>query len=143
MPEVRTYAPDFVLVIVGGIPLSGFAEDSMLTLAPMADLVTSSSGADGEVARSLNTDRRFTLTLTLQQTSPSNDVLSGIAAADRLSGGRMVPVMVQDLRGRTMFMAEQGWVSRLPDIGFGREAGDREWQITTGPPSVWFAGGNL
>jgi len=143
MPEVRTYAPDRILVLVGGIPMNGYAEDTFVEIAPAADMVTSQSGADGEVARSLSTDRRCTITITLQQTSPANDVLSGWLATDQMTGGTMFPVAVQDLRGRTMFAASQAWISRQPTVGFGREVGTREWQIQTGPPSVYFVGGSL
>lgn len=141
--EVRTYNPDRIVLLVGGVQMQGYAEETFLELAPMADRVLSKSGADGEVARAINTDRRHTLTITLQQTSPSNDVLSGLAAADDLTcGGAAFPVLVQDLCGRTMFAAASAWVSKTPPVVFGREVQDRVWEITTGNPTAYFIGGN-
>ena len=142
--EVRTYNSARVLVLVGGVPLQGFAEGTFVNIAPQADRVTSKSGADGEVSRSISSDKRHTITVTLQQTSPSNDVLSGMALADELSGGGFpVPFLVQDLSGRTLFATDVAWVSRAPNITFGVESGDREWAFETGRPSVFIVGGNL
>ena len=142
--EVRTYNSARVLVLVGGVPLQGFAEGTFVNIAPQADRVTSKSGADGEVSRSISSDKRHTITVTLQQTSPSNDVLSGMALADELSGGGLpVPFLVQDLSGRTLFATDVAWVSRAPNITFGVESGDREWAFETGRPSVFIVGGNL
>lgn len=142
--EVRTYNSARVLVLVGGVPLQGFAEGTFVEIAPQADRVSSKAGADGEVARSIVPDKRHMITITLQQTSPSNDVLSGMAAADELSGGGLpVPVLVQDLSGRTVFATDVGWISKAPSLSFGAESGEREWTIETGRPSVFIVGGNL
>lgn len=141
--EVRTYNPDRIVLLVGGAQMQGYAEDQFVNIAPMADRVTSKAGADGEVARAIGSDRRHTVTITLQQTSPSNDVLSGFATADDLTcGGAAFPIMVQDLCGRTMFAATAAWVSKAPELGFSAEVSDRVWEITTGRPTIWFAGGN-
>lgn len=141
--EVRTYNPDRIVLLVGGAQMQGYAEDQFVEIAPMSDRVVSKSGADGEVARAISTDRRHTVTITLQQTSPSNDILSGFAKADDLTcGGAAFPILVQDLCGRTMFAATSAWVSKAPSITFGREVSDRVWEITTGNPTIWFAGGN-
>lgn len=140
---VRTYAPDKILMLVNAVPMTGFAEDSFISIAPNADMSTIQVGADGEVARSLGTNRTCTVTLSLQQTSPSNDVLSALIDVDAVTGGVLFPVTVQDLLGRSIFVASQGWISRRPTIAFGREAGNREWTILTGAASVWFSGGSF
>ena len=143
MPEVRTYASDRVMVIVGGIPMTGLAPDTFVSIAPMSDMVTSQVGADGEVARSRNADRRVTIEITLLGSSVSNDALSGMVAADELSGSAMFPVTVQDLRGTTMFGAPQSWIRRVPDVGFGGEVGTRTWTLEAGAPSNHYIGGSF
>lgn len=141
--EVRTYASSRVLVIIGGVPMTGLGPDTFISIAPAADRVTAASGADGEIARSVSSNRMHTMTVTLQQTSPSNDILSAFASVDDLTGGAVIPVLVQDLTGRTLFAASQAWISGLPTIEFGAEAGTREWTFTTGAPNVLTIGGNL
>lgn len=140
---VRTYSPDRVIVLINGIPMLGFGEDTFVEITPLADLSTMQVGADGEVARSISTNKCCTVALTLQQTSPSNDVLSGLIEVDALAGGVLFPLTIQDLRGRTMFMVAQAWISKRPTLTFGREVSERVWEFSTGGPSVWIAGGNL
>lgn len=140
---VRTYNPARVLVLVGGTPMEGLGEDTFISIEPSADLITAKVGADGEVARSIGTNRMHTVTLTLQQTSPSNDILSGLAATDLLTcGGAAFNLTVEDLCGRTMFFAATAWVSKQPNTTFGRETGEREWQMATGTPGIFTVGGN-
>jgi hypothetical protein len=142
--EVRTYASERVLLIVGGIPLTGLAEDTFVEIAPSADRVTAAVGADGEIARSISSNRMHTVTITLQATSPSNDVLSGFMMMDKVTGGGgVIPVMVSDLSGRTMFAASQAWITATPSVSFGGEAGTREWTLATGEPETFTIGGNL
>lgn len=143
MAEVRTYASDRVMVIVDGVPMIGLAPDTFVNITPLSDMVTSQVGADGEVARSRNSDRRATVEITLLGTSPANDVLSGMVAADELSGSAMFPVTVQDLRGTSMFAAPQAWIRRKPDMSFGGEVGTKTWTLEAGAPSVWNVGGNM
>lgn len=140
---VRTYSPNQVIVLVSGVPMSGFADGTFVEVAPSADLSTMQVGADGEVARSISSNKTCTVTITLQQTSPSNDVLSGMIEIDSLTGGVLFPVTVMDLRGRTMFAASQAWINQRPTLTFGQEVADRAWTLTTGAPSVWFAGGSI
>ena len=140
---VHSYAADKVLVIVSGIPMSGFGPDTFVSIEPNADLSTMQVGADGEVARSIGTNKTCRITITLQQTSPSNDVLSGLMEADALTGGNVFPVTVQDLRGRTVFMAPQAWLSKRPTMSFGAEVDVRAWELTTATPAAFFIGGNL
>lgn len=142
--QLRNYSSASVLIVAGGIPLSGMADDTFVEIAPVADRVSAMVGADGEIARSINPNRMHTVTITLQATSASNDILSGLAAVDDMtSGGGVFPISVQDLSGRTLFAASQAWVSALPTITFGAEAGTREWTLTTGQPSAFMVGGNF
>lgn len=139
---VRTYDPARVIVTVAAATLSGFAEDTFIGIEEIGDGVTSTSGADGEVARAMSSDRRCRVTITLQQTSAGNDVLSALLAADRLSGGGGIfPIAVTDLRGRTVFNSSEAWVVKNPNAEFGAEVGEREWTIETGS-GTYFVGGN-
>lgn len=141
--QVRTYDPSQVTVVVGGIPISGFADGTFIMVEPMSDASTSQSGADSEIARAMGTDRRHTVTITLQQTSASNDALSALYAVDQgTRGGGLAPLTVVDLSGRTVFRVSQSWVARTPNMEFGKELSDRVWVFHTGAPSVLLVGGN-
>lgn len=142
MPQVRTYDPKQIIITVGPYTITGFAEDTFLSIEPDGDGTTAVAGADGEVGRALSHNPLHTVTLTLLQTSPSNDFLSDMLARDRASGGRGIfPLYVRDLRGTTQFAASQAWVMNTPTIERGSEIGDQEWEIQAVSTDS-FVGGN-
>jgi len=142
MSVVKTYDPKKCLVIIGGVPMSGFGEDTFVAVARDEDAFTKVVGADGEVSRSKSANRAGSLTLTLMQTSLSNDVLSALAAADELDGRGVVPVLIKDLTGTTTLFAAHGWIRKVPDVELGKDIGTREWVIDTADMDV-FVGGTL
>ena len=129
---VRTYSPDKVKIIVGVLALTGFADGTFVSVEQMTDGVTSQAGADGEVARAMSADKRMRVTITLQQTSASNDFLSAAYLADQASGGDIpLPIAITDLRGCSLFFASSAWVVKMPTAEFGKEIGTREWVLET------------
>lgn len=138
---VRTYDPKQCLIIIGGVPMSGFADGTFVSVERSSDTFTKVSGADGIVSRAKTNDRSGTLTLTLAQTSPSNDVLSGFQIADELTNNGIVPVLIKDISGRSTYVSGFGWVRKPPTGEFGKEIADREWVLDLADLEV-FTGGN-
>lgn len=126
---LKTYSPDKIIVTVGAYTLTGVADGTFVTIEAMTDGVASEAGAYGDVARAMSLDPRHTITATLQQTSDSNTILSGLYQADRVSGGNgAFPVSVVDLRGTTIF-AGQGWVRKQATSTFSKGLEAKEWAI--------------
>jgi len=71
MAGIRTYNAAKVTVIFNGFNITGFADGTFINITQQNDGITTQVGADGELARAVNTDRRCTVTVTLQQTSPA------------------------------------------------------------------------
>ncbi len=140
--QVRTYDPKKVNVIFGGKEITGFAEDSMISIKPMGEGITSICGADGEVSRSMDPDTRGEVTISLLGSSQSNNTLSDLHASDRATGSGMQALQIKDLMGTTVFSAPQAWVRNYPEKGFSKQLPEVEWVIETGPAS-WYVGGNL
>lgn len=126
---VRTYSSRRMSVIIGGTPITGFAPDTFINVAPTADSFTKSVGSSGEVSRAEVADRTGTVTLTLQQTSPSNEYLTNLHDQDRVSLDQTVEFLLKDENGTTVISAEDAWISRLPDSEYSQEVGTREWTI--------------
>lgn len=125
-----TYAADKVIVIVGGIPVSGFADGTFVTAKYEADRYIKKVGADGEVSRSKNADKSGTIEIVLSQTSASNDALSALFGLSALAGiDPVVPVAVTDLSGRSLVAASKCWLKTSPEVTFGREIGERTWVL--------------
>ena len=97
MAGVKTYNPKDVVVILGTEVISGFSEDDMITIKPVGDGITGYYGADGEVARSIDANNSLEVTITLAQTSDSNNTLMNLHLLDKETGGGLAPLSIKDL----------------------------------------------
>jgi hypothetical protein len=138
---VRTYDPKQVSVLVAGVPIGGFADGTAISVIRSNDSYSKVSGADGVMSRAKSNDISGEVTLTLSQTSPSNDYLSSIQSLDSLSGTGVVPVLIQDNSGRSKYVSGFAWVRKPPDSEFGKEISNREWVLDCADLS-FFTGGN-
>lgn len=137
---IKNYDPKNVHVSLSGIPLSGFADGTFVSISFESDAWIHESGSDGEEMRTKSNDNRATCTITLMESSASNDVLSGLYLADKASSAGAVPFMVKDNNGTTLVTAVSAWVRKMTDISKGRSGENREWTISLSD-CVAFAGG--
>jgi len=126
--QVDTYAPQDINLVVGGKIITGFSDD-MIMVSYEVNQVEDEAGADGEVARRIVHDTRATITVSLQQTSSSNLVLSLLANADRLSGDGVVPFVLKNNRGDDLVVGGSAWVQKQADMGFKNAFEPRVWLI--------------
>ena len=139
---VLTYDPRKILVIFGVQAISGFAEDSLVTINPHGEGMQLYSGADGEVARSIDPDHTFEVTLHLSSTSKSNTYLSNVYNADRITGQFIMPLLIKDLGGDTLFSVDKAWVANFPEAARNRTIETQDWVIQTGQVNAPIIGGN-
>lgn len=139
---VKTYDPKAVQVIIGGQQMSGFADGDFINVERDADMFTKHIGADGEGSRAKSNDKSGRLTLTLAQTSASNDILAVIAQADELSNTGVVPVLIKDTLGTSTLFAGHGWIVKQPAYTAGKEIGDREWMVDMARIDIFIGGNN-
>lgn len=138
---VFTYDPKQVAVIVGGKIMAGFADGSFVKLERNEQAFNLKIGVDGEGTRAKSNNKSGKITITLMQSSASNDDLSGFAAADELSNTGAVPCLVKDASGRTIASAVTAWVQKYADAEFAKEAMTRAWVLET-DELIIFEGGN-
>jgi hypothetical protein len=138
---MKTYNFKEVQVIVGAVPISGFAEGGAIRVARNADSWSLTMGADGEGTRARSNDQSGTIELDLMQSSESNAYLSSLVIADELEGASLVPVLVKDSSGLDLHAAEQSFVLRPADAEYESEAGLRTWTLVTDRLDM-FLGGN-
>jgi len=137
----KSYDPANVTVIIGGHIVEGYADGTFVNVARNNDAWNRVGGADGEQARAKSNDKSGTFTLTLMQSSLSNAIMQGFAAADELSNGGTFPVLVKDGNGSELAAAEIAWVRKASDKGYAKENSNREWMIETG--ELTLAGGGI
>jgi hypothetical protein len=138
---VRTYDPAKVSFVFSSKIITGFADDSAIVVERMTDTWTDSVGVDGQVTRARSNDNRGTITLTLAQSSPSNDDLQALALADELTGVGAGECLLRDASGRTICSGDTAWITKPPQIEFGRSITNRQWVLRVAN-LVIAAGGN-
>lgn len=136
MSEVKTYNPKEIIASFGSHMVSGYAEDSFITIDPNGDTVTKKVGVDGEIVRSISTDKTYIVKISLMQTSKTNTFLQEKLQQDRDTGDGVFPVLIKNLKGGLLFEAECAWSKGTPSRSFGKEAGTREWEIHTGEANL-------
>lgn len=124
---MKTYDPSQVQVIIGGNIMSGYADGTFISVERDENSFTKHVGTDGDVSRSKTSNKSGTMTLTLAQTSLSNDILSALHLADELSNNGVVPVMIKDNSGTTLLFAGESWIQKPANTEFSNEITDREW----------------
>lgn len=141
MATTTTFDPKSVVVTIGDFPVSGYADGTFLEIVADTQQFTKVVGADGFTTRVKSNNYGGVMTLTLAQSSPSNDFLSEILTADRTLNAGIVPILIKDLLGRTVIFSATGWIQQFPDIAFGNEINNRAWTFDLSDIDM-FIGGN-
>lgn len=139
---IKTYDPGKFVIAFKGVPLVGYGEN-FFKLTQDEDAFMKKVGASGEVARARNQNRTGKVEVTLMQTSLSNDYLSTMFRLDKDLGLGAGTLTVADLSGTTIVSIEDAWISKLPDLEFGKELAERTWTFDTGQIVIFNVGGNV
>ena len=124
---VKTYDPNQGALTYGTNIITGFAEDTMLTISRNEDAWTLQIGVDGEGTRSKSNNKSGRVTFSLMQSSDSNKVMSGIAAIDEISGSQALPLQFK--YKNELYIAETAWIVKFPDAEYARTATARVWVL--------------
>lgn len=138
---VKTIDPAQLTIVFGGIIFEGYTDGSFVSIERNEDTWTSKTGCDGQTARVKSNNRTARLTVTLQQSSKTNDALSNLMNADEANGSGVAPLHVRDAAGRTQVASLTGWIVKPAVIEYGKELMDRAWTIEASDCYV-FVGGN-
>lgn len=138
---MKTYDPKKIIIIFGVRRLTGMSEDSIVSIKPNGEGLQTYVGADGDVARSLDPDATYEVTVSLNTTSNSNDYLSNVYNYDRETGNGIAPLLIKDLAGTTLFSAPEAWVSNMPEASRGLTVDTQEWVFHTGQVEDAIIGG--
>ena len=127
--SLKTYDPKAISLIVGGRVITGFEDGTFVLVSRESDSFADKAGAFGDVSRSYSNDKRGNITVTLMQTHPDNEYLSGLNTADELSGSGLVNVLVRDAKGNSIYESAEAWILKPADAEFAKEAGAREYVL--------------
>lgn len=132
MANGATIDPSALHVIFGGHRVSGYMPGTFVSVIYDVDAFTKLIGVDGEGAWFKNANLAALVTLTLMQSSQSNDVLSAALTLDRAApGGILTPMSVAEVNGTSHFVTEKARVMKLPDSVWADTVQGRAWVIGT------------
>lgn len=123
----HNYDPFRIAMSFRGIPLLAPQEGTFLVAERMEDAYSMAVGSTGDVTRVRSRNRTGSLTVTLQQSSPTNDQLSAIAALDERSNLGYGEFFAKDMNGTTIVQAPVAWIRKVANVEYGDEALPREW----------------
>lgn len=135
-----SFDPKSVTTVIGGNIIAGFTDGTYISVERNEDAWALKVGVDGIGTRAKNNNRSGRVTITLHQSSSSNDALSALAAADELSGQAAVPLLIRDGNGRTLITSLTAWITKYPTVEYAKEVSDRTWTIETDNLVIFVAG---
>lgn len=130
---MTTYNSKNVNIALGDHNVSGYAEDSFVTIEQKGDGVTSKTGCDGEVTRAIDPNNQYLVKISVQQLSPTNNFLRKKYEKDKKDGTGTFSILIKDASGKIQFSASDAWVVKQPSRVWGKDTNNREWEIETGP----------
>ena len=140
------YSSRDVKVIWAGAPLDGLAPDSFVTFSRNSDITDEEVGADGQLAISRLPDKTGTCTISLQQGSRGNFILSDVML--KQESGQGFPrgsITISDPSGSVLALLKNCHLKTAPEITLGdKQTGQtRDWvffceelQFTSSPEGV-------
>ena len=164
---VSTYSPSDVSVIYGLKHINGFVDGSFISIKRETPVFSHSRSMDGHCAISVQKYSTYTVTLTLAQTSSSNQFLhslqktmmksltkldstSPFSGLSSLSGIKTtvsnviskLPFIIKDASGNSVFFGTDVWLSEEPEVVYSAGMEGRTWIIKCLNASSSIAGNN-
>lgn len=133
--RLATFAPAEVSVIItqksSGIAhiISGYAEDSIVNIEWSSPRYSLYTGADNTGTRVFNASNSANMTVSLQQTSASNDVLSSLFNNDPRNIDGLFSIQVKDSSGRSVYFSDDAYIGVRPGAHFTNSMTTRDWVI--------------
>lgn len=142
MSFFRNYDPSQVTFSFNQINVTGYQDGTFIEVERNEDAFSSHVGSTGDVARVKNLNKTGKFTLTLMAQAPSNDFLMSEAENDEMFGLNYGPIMLKDNNGTMICRAHEAWITKVPKVERGKEAGPCEWVFECAELYIW-AGGNV
>lgn len=128
MATIASYSPENVIIYVAGfLRIEGLAQGSFLTIAANSPVAVAERTTDGKVARLVNKDDSYTIAMTLTSTAESNDILTKLALIDRVTAKGILPILIKDTTGTSLFFSPSTWIDSLPNQEFTDDISTRTW----------------
>lgn len=124
----ESFDPKSLIVTVNDTTIEGFGEQ-MLTISRPNPMWNMQVGATGHACRIKTNDTSTEIGFTLQQCSPSLDVLNEIATEDETDSSKGVFEILITYKTKTLLSSSTAFIEKKPDATWSNSPNDREWMI--------------
>ena len=124
--EVFTYSPTEVYLTLPGHTVSGWMN---ISIERSAKMFITKRGIRGKHTRVLNKDTSATITVSLLQVSPTNDVFNRILELDEQYGTGRIELQLADKSGSSVFKSNEAYITGYPAEKFSDGFEQRVWEI--------------
>ena len=121
----KQYNPTQVMLTYGVLPVSGYADGSMIQVSPVGDGTKSQVGTAGEAVIVRTPNKQHEVTIRLFETSPVNAALALLFNA----GNPLLPLTLVSLSTGAFMGAGSGCLERIPGVTYEAGAPVREWKV--------------
>ena len=145
MARLAIYDSESVALIIGGIIISDLTDDPFVTVTKRNDTFADDEGSDGGVIRHNTHSRTYDITVSLLGGSADNQVLAALAVVDATStnGAGVVPFLLKDNNGATLYTTDSCWIKKPADAVFGMNRPAVAWELSAViDPANAITGGN-
>ena len=126
-----TYDPKKVILMLNGVLITGFAEDTFVEIEYNSERYAVAVGADGAGIRSKRNDRSATVRITLTAGVLANNVLQGMMALDDAANAGAVLFKMTDKGTGRSYSSVSMWVNKDPEGTYGTTAAGQVWELST------------
>ena len=143
----KTFDPNQLTVTFTSIGINhigtGFAKDTFVSVEWDEDLFNDDMDANGNLIRYKINNYNAKFTLSLNQASITNNVLSTFMNLDKsLATGGAFGLMIKDNNGDSLITSAYSYILTLPTVTFGTTASNRDWVIRMSDAQIFIGGVN-
>ena len=126
---LKTFDPKQVIITFGTLVLSGFSEDSMITLEPVEKLADAVVGMDGQTQRIIKNNRNYTAKIKLLATSQSHKDMMSLIFVGGLFQLDTFPFSLTSLATHESISSAAAYVEQEPSVEMSGAGDSREWSL--------------
>ena len=127
MASLTRYDPARLFVTWGGLPLSGFAPGTFLTIRRDDPVWRSVKGTNGELRRLRQKSKSGTVDLTLRHTASFNQALGALVKIDELTASMIAPLVIIDKLNASGSASVDAYIAAFPDLTYSKSEPDITW----------------
>lgn len=125
----RIYNPKDIVLTYDGMQVTGFADDSFITVSKNTDDYSHKVGVKGEVTISVDADDTGTVTISLDQRSPFINIFNRMIKEGKYTNNILRPLTMIDMGENGDDISSEAYITKRGDQDFGRTSGNVDYQF--------------